>query len=193
MADKNNKSEPNWPLIKAEYQAGTKVSELAKKHNIKAPTIYSRISRAEKSGEPWGKPLKDKVAQRTADILALTQADVSAQQAANLGHTEQQNAIESSAIANVIVIEEHRTDIRQARTAVNLYKNLVMEKLQNPTATLMIKGKPIDVEYSLEDLGKSLGHFMKAANTAFQLERQAHDLDVVKEGDGLLEFSYSVE
>jgi len=193
MADKNNKSEPNWPLIKAEYQAGTKVSELAKKHNIKAPTIYSRISRAEKSGEPWGKPLKDKVAQRTKDILALTQVDVSAQQSAKLGFTEQQQAIESSAIANVMVIEEHRTDIREARTAVNLYKNLVMEKLQNPTFTAISKnGDQFEAEYSIEDLGKSLGHFTKAANTVMQLSRQAHDLND-KPDEELQEFTYSIE
>jgi len=75
---------------------------------------------------------------------------------------------------------------------VGQYETQLSKLLQNPKRILEIKGKPVEVDISLEDIGKCLNHYAKAKKIFIELQRQAFDLND-KADDDDQEFEYVIE
>lgn len=180
-----------WAMIRSDYKHGLSVTELCEKYGTSPSTISSRKKRDADKGEPWGDTAAQQVKKQVKKLTALA-VDDDPEKYQNLSPKDEAHAIEASAIAQAAIIQGHKKGLASALVLVGQYETELSKLLQNPKRTFIIKGKPVEVDIDLEDVGKCLGHYAKAKKIFIELQRQAFDLND-KADDDEQEFEYVIE
>lgn len=180
----------NWKKVRHDYEyGGLGVAELSRKYDVKSGTIHSRKNR-----EKWSRKLEKEIRSRTKEIISLTSAHdpETAAKAGELSTDEVHTMVEAAAVANVVVVSQHKDHIAQWKGLLEDMRVDVSRQVKKGYRDVMTQKGPARVDLDNDYLSKVIHRGVDMLSKLITLERKAFGLDEQQSDDELsFEFDYS--
>lgn len=183
---KPSKASIDWEALEVEYRTGKYSNrQLGAKFGVSESAIRYRVK-----GKGWQKDLSKKVQQQTriratqnavVDKVRKQRKEQGADVEAPLTEDE---IVDAAAEQSATIITRHQQRIDTYQNIVDDFATRIKEQVEAGKISIIAKnGEQVEVDVSLDYVGKSIGNGVMALERLVKLERQAHGIDSDERSD----------
>lgn len=182
----SSKASIDWEALEVEYRTGKYSNrQLGAKFGVSESAIRYRAK-----GKGWQKDLSKKVQQQTR-IKSTQKAVVDTvrkQREAQGSDVEapltEDEIVEAAAEHSATIITQHQKRIEKYQAIVDDFATRIKEQVAAGKVSVIAKnGEQVEIDVSLDYVGKSIGNGVMALERLVKLERQAHGIDSDERSD----------